>query len=36
MEAPDTGLEARPLDPQEVEGLSIDDVNAATAIHEHL
>jgi hypothetical protein len=29
-------LEARPLDPQEVEGLSIDDVKAATAIHEHL
>jgi hypothetical protein len=25
-----------PLDPQEVEGLSIDDVKAATAIHEHL
>jgi hypothetical protein len=36
MEAPDTRLEARPLDPQEVEGLSIDDVKAATAIHEHL
>jgi hypothetical protein len=36
MEAPDTGLEARPLDPQEVEGLSIDDVKAATTIHEHL
>jgi hypothetical protein len=36
MEAPDAGLEARPLDPQEVEGLSIDDVKAAATIHEHL
>jgi hypothetical protein len=36
MEAPDTGLEARPRDPQEVEGLGIDDVEAAAAIHEHL
>jgi hypothetical protein len=36
MEAPDAGLEARPLDPQDVEGLGIDDVKAATAIHEHL
>jgi hypothetical protein len=36
MEALDAGLEARPLDPQEVEGLGIDDVKAAAAIHEHL
>jgi hypothetical protein len=36
MEAPDAGLEAHPLDPQEVEGLGIDDVKAAAAIHEHL
>jgi hypothetical protein len=36
MEAPDAGLEAHPLDPQEVEGLGIDDVKATTAIHEHL
>jgi hypothetical protein len=36
MEAPDAGLEACPLDPQEVEGLSIDDVEAASAIHEYL
>jgi hypothetical protein len=33
MEAPDTGLEARPLDSQEVEGLSIDDVKATATIH---
>jgi hypothetical protein len=36
MEAPDTRLEAHPLDPQEVEGLSVDDVEAAFAIHEYL
>jgi hypothetical protein len=36
MEAPDAGLKARPCDPQEVEGLGIDDVKAAAAIHEHL
>jgi hypothetical protein len=36
MEAPDAGLEARPCDPQEVEGLGIDDVEAAATIHEHL
>jgi hypothetical protein len=36
MEAPDAGLEARPRDPQEVEGLGIDDVKAAAAIHKHL
>jgi hypothetical protein len=36
MEAPDARLEASPPDPQEVKGLSIDDVEAATAIHEHL
>jgi hypothetical protein len=28
-------LEARPLDPQEVEGLSINDVEAATTVHEY-
>jgi hypothetical protein len=36
MEAPDAGLEARPRDRQEIEGLGIDDVKAAAAIHEHL
>jgi hypothetical protein len=36
MEAPATGLEVHPHDPQEVEGLGIDDVKAAAAIHEHL
>jgi hypothetical protein len=36
MEAPDAGLEVRPRDPQEVEGLGIDDVKAVAAIHEHL
>jgi hypothetical protein len=36
MEAPNTGLEARPRDPQKVEGLGIDDVKATAAIHEHL
>jgi hypothetical protein len=29
-------LEARSLDPQKVEGLRIDDVEAASAVHEHL
>jgi hypothetical protein len=29
-------LEVCPRDPQEVEGLGIDDVEAAAAIHEHL
>jgi hypothetical protein len=36
MEVHDAGLEARPHDPQEVEGLGIDDVEAAAAIHENL
>jgi hypothetical protein len=36
MEAPDAGLEARPRNSQEVEGLGIDDIEAAAAIHEHL
>jgi hypothetical protein len=34
MEAPDAGLEARPLDPQKVEGLGIDDVEAAAVTHQ--
>jgi hypothetical protein len=29
-------LEARSLDPQKVEGLGVDDVEATSAIHEHL
>jgi hypothetical protein len=36
MESPNARLKARPRDPQEVEGLGIDDVRAAAAIHEHL
>jgi hypothetical protein len=36
MEAPDAGLKARSLDPQKIEGLGIDDVEAASAVHEHL
>jgi hypothetical protein len=29
-------LEARSLDPQKVEGLGVDDVEATSAIHKHL
>jgi hypothetical protein len=29
-------LEAHSLDPQEVEGLSVDDIEAASAVHEYL
>jgi hypothetical protein len=36
METPDAGSELRPLDPQEVEGLGIYDVEAAANVHEHL
>jgi hypothetical protein len=36
MEAPDARLEARPRDSQKVEGLGIDDIQAAATIHEHL
>jgi hypothetical protein len=36
MEAPDAGSELRPLDPQEVKGLGIDDVEAAASVHENL
>jgi hypothetical protein len=36
MEAPDAGSEMRPLDSKEVEGLGVDNVEAATTIHEHL
>jgi hypothetical protein len=36
MEAPDVGSELRPLNPQEVEGLGVDNVEAATTVHEHL
>jgi hypothetical protein len=36
VEAPDAGLETCPLDPQEVKGLSVDDVEAASAVHEYL
>jgi hypothetical protein len=36
VEAPDARLEARSLDPQKVEGLGVDDVEAAFAVHEHL
>jgi hypothetical protein len=35
MEAPDAGLELCPLDPQEVKGLGIDNVEAAAPVHEH-
>jgi hypothetical protein len=35
MEAPDAGLELRPLDSQEVEGLGVDNVEAAATVHEH-
>ena len=35
VEAPSTGLKLRPLNPQEVEGLHIDDVKATAPIHEH-
>jgi CubicO group peptidase (beta-lactamase class C family) len=36
VEAPDARLEARSLDPQKAEGLGVDDVEAASAVHEHL
>jgi hypothetical protein len=36
MEAPDAGSELCPLDPQEVKGLGVDNVEAATSVHEHL
>jgi hypothetical protein len=36
VEAPDAGLELCPPDPQEVEGLGVDDVEDAASIHEHL
>jgi hypothetical protein len=33
LEAPDAGSELRPLDPQEVEGLDIDNVEAVVSVH---
>jgi hypothetical protein len=36
MEAPDARSELCPLDPQEVKGLGIDDVEATAPVHEHL
>jgi hypothetical protein len=36
VEAPDARLEARSLDPQKVEGLGVDDVEAASVVYEHL
>jgi hypothetical protein len=36
METPDAGLEVRSLDPQEVEGPGIDDVEATSTVHEYL
>jgi hypothetical protein len=36
VEAPDTRSELRPLDPQEVEGLGVDNVKAAASVHENL
>jgi hypothetical protein len=35
MEAPNARLELRPLDSQEVEGLGVDNVEAAATVHEH-
>jgi hypothetical protein len=35
MEAPDAGSEVRPLDLQKVEGMGIDDVEAAAPVHEY-
>jgi hypothetical protein len=35
MEAPDTRSEVGPLDPQKVESLGIDDVEAAAPVHEY-
>jgi hypothetical protein len=35
MEAPDAGSEVGPLDPQKVEGLGIDDVEATAPVHEY-
>jgi hypothetical protein len=35
MEGPDAGSEVCPLDPQEVEGLGIDNVEAAATVHEY-
>jgi hypothetical protein len=35
MEAPDAGSKVGPLDPQKVEGLGIDDVEAAAPVHEY-
>jgi hypothetical protein len=35
VEAPDARLEARSLDPQKVKGLGVDDVEAASAVHEY-
>jgi hypothetical protein len=35
MEAPDAGSELHPLDSQEVEGLGVDNVEAAATVHEH-
>jgi hypothetical protein len=36
VEAPDAGSVLCPLDPQEVEGLGVDDVEATASVHEHL
>jgi hypothetical protein len=35
MKAPDVGSELRPPDPQEVESLGIDNVEAAATVHEY-
>jgi hypothetical protein len=35
MEAPNARSELRPLDPQEVEGLGVDNVEVAATVHEH-
>jgi hypothetical protein len=36
MEASDAGSELCPLDPQEVKGLDVDNIEVAASIHEHL
>jgi hypothetical protein len=36
VEALDTGSELRPLDLQKIEGLGVDNVEAAASVHEHL
>jgi hypothetical protein len=36
MESTGAWLELRPVDTEEVEGLEVDDVEAAAAIHQHL